>query len=153
MQILYLGIYIEDERLEYQEIRQYSLTAAPNGKTYRIAVKREEQGTVSNYMHRELNEGDSVRIAPPRGDFFLDITPDTPVALISAGVGQTPMLSMLNTLHNQQHPAPVHWLHAAENGQVHAFAGEVAAISDNMPNLSRHVWYREPTAQDIHEKD
>ncbi|AOF15908.1 TPA: NO-inducible flavohemoprotein [Yersinia enterocolitica] len=149
----YLGIYIEDERLEYQEIRQYSLTAAPNGKTYRIAVKREEQGTVSNYMHRELNEGDSVRIAPPRGDFFLDITPDTPVALISAGVGQTPMLSMLNTLHNQQHPAPVHWLHAAENGQVHAFAGEVAAISDNMPNLSRHVWYREPTAQDIHEKD
>lgn len=65
----YLGIYIEDERLEYQEIRQYSLTAAPNGKTYRIAVKREEQGTVSNYLHRELNEGDSVRIAPPRGDF------------------------------------------------------------------------------------
>ncbi|HEN3613194.1 TPA: NO-inducible flavohemoprotein [Yersinia enterocolitica] len=149
----YLGIYIEDERLEYQEIRQYSLTAAPNGKTYRIAVKREEQGTVSNYMHRELSEGDSVRIAPPRGDFFLDITPDTPVALISAGVGQTPMLSMLNTLHNQQHPAPVHWLHAAENGRVHAFADEVAAISDNMPNLSRHVWYREPTAQDNHEED
>lgn len=60
----YLGIYIEDEQLEYQEIRQYSLTAAPNGKTYRIAVKREEQGTVSNYLHQQLHEGDSVRIAP-----------------------------------------------------------------------------------------
>lgn len=77
----YLGIYIEDESLEYQEIRQYSLTAAPNGKTYRIAVKREEQGTVSNYLHGKLNEGDSVRIAPPRGDFFLDVSPQTPVAL------------------------------------------------------------------------
>ncbi|CQH51310.1 NO-inducible flavohemoprotein [Yersinia frederiksenii] len=144
----YLGLYIEDEQLEYQEIRQYSLTAAPNGKTYRIAVKREEQGTVSNYLHQQLNEGDIVRIAPPRGDFFLDITPDTPVALISAGVGQTPMLSMLNTLHDQQHSAPIHWLHAAENGRVHAFADEVTAIAENMPNLSHHVWYREPIASD-----
>ncbi|MCB5302680.1 NO-inducible flavohemoprotein [Yersinia bercovieri] len=144
----YLGIYIEDERLEYQEIRQYSLSAAPNGKTYRIAVKREELGTVSNYLHQQLNEGDSVRIAPPRGDFFLDISAETPVALISAGVGQTPMLSMLNTLHDQQHGASVHWLHAAENGRVHAFADEVAAIAANMPNLSCHLWYREPTAQD-----
>ncbi|WP_145526495.1 NO-inducible flavohemoprotein [Yersinia rohdei] len=144
----YLGIYIEDDQLEYQEIRQYSLTAAPNGKTYRIAVKREAQGTVSNYLHQQLKEGDTLRVAPPRGDFFLDISPDTPVALISAGVGQTPMLSMLNTLHSQQHSAPVHWLHAAENGRVHAFANEVSAIADQMPNLSRHVWYREPEAQD-----
>ncbi|CNJ28572.1 nitric oxide dioxygenase [Yersinia rohdei] len=144
----YLGIYIEDDQLEYQEIRQYSLTAAPNGKTYRIAVKREAQGTVSNYLHQQLKEGDTLRVAPPRGDFFLDISPDTPVALISAGVGQTPMLSMLNTLHSQQHSASVHWLHAAENGRVHAFANEVSAIADQMPNLSRHVWYREPEAQD-----
>ncbi|MDN0095158.1 NO-inducible flavohemoprotein [Yersinia rohdei] len=144
----YLGIHIEDDQLEYQEIRQYSLTAAPNGKTYRIAVKREAQGTVSNYLHQQLKEGDTLRVAPPRGDFFLDISPDTPVALISAGVGQTPMLSMLNTLHSQQHSAPVHWLHAAENGRVHAFANEVSAIADQMPNLSRHVWYREPEAQD-----
>ncbi|AJJ12730.1 globin family protein [Yersinia rohdei] len=144
----YLGIYIEDDQLEYQEIRQYSLTAAPNGKTYRIAVKREAQGTVSNYLHQQLKEGDTLRVAPPRGDFFLDISPDTPVALISAGVGQTPMLSMLNTLHSQQHSAPIHWLHAAENGRVHAFANEVSAIADQMPNLSRHVWYREPEAQD-----
>lgn len=149
----YLGIYIDDERLEYQEIRQYSLTAAPNGKTYRIAVKREEQGTVSNYLHHQLNEGDSLRIAPPRGDFFLDISPDTPVALISAGVGQTPMLSMLNTLQRQQHAASVHWLHAAENGRVHAFADEVNCIAENMSNLSRHVWYREPNTQDIRGED
>lgn len=146
----YLGVYIEDNRLENRQIRQYSLTAAPNGKSYRIAVKREEQGTVSNFLHNQAQEGDIVRIAPPRGDFFLDITPDTPVALISAGVGQTPMLSMLHTLHAQQHAAPIHWCHAADNGRVHAFANEVATIAENMPNLSRHVWYRQPEKQDIH---
>ncbi|MBH1932473.1 NO-inducible flavohemoprotein [Serratia rubidaea] len=149
----YLAVYIKDEGLEHQEIRQYSLTAAPNGEYYRIAVKREDRGLVSNYLHQKAQEGDVIDIAPPHGDFFLDVTPSTPVALISAGVGQTPMLGMLNTLHAGQHQAEVHWLHAAENGQVHAFADEVAAIAAEMPNLSRHVWYREPGQNDVAGRD
>ncbi len=81
------------------------------------------------------------------------MAPTTPVALISAGVGQTPMLGMLNTLHDNQHQAQVHWLHAAENGSVHAFADEVADIAGRMPNLSHHVWYREPGADDVEGRD
>lgn len=49
----YLAVYIKHDSLEYQEIRQYSLTTAPNGKFYRIAVKREDQGKVSNYLHQQ----------------------------------------------------------------------------------------------------
>ena len=63
------------------------------------------------------------------------------------------MLSMLNTLHDTQHQADIHWLHAAENGTVHAFADEVANIADNMPNLSRHLWYRSPQADDQQGRD
>lgn len=108
---------------------------------------------MSNYLHQQAQEGDVIYIAPPHGDFFLDVAPTTPVALISAGVGQTPMLGMLNTLHDNQHQAQVHWLHAAENGSVHAFADEVADIAGRMPNLSRHVWYREPGADDVEGRD
>lgn len=149
----YLAVYIKHDSLEHQEIRQYSLTTSPNGEFYRIAVKREDQGKVSNYLHQQAQEGDVIDIAPPHGDFFLDVAPTTPVALISAGVGQTPMLGMLNTLHDSQHQAQVHWLHAAENGSVHAFADEVADIAGRMPNLSRHVWYREPGADDVEGRD
>jgi len=149
----YLAVYINDSNLENQEIRQYSLTAAPNGEYYRIAVKREALGTVSNFLHQQAKEGDIIHIAPPYGDFFLDVEPTTPVALISAGVGQTPMLGMLNSLHKNQHQGEIHWLHAAENGAVHAFASEVAEIAKRMPNLSRHVWYREPGADDVTERD
>ncbi|EGY27803.1 Flavodoxin reductases (ferredoxin-NADPH reductases) family 1, partial [Candidatus Regiella insecticola 5.15] len=145
----YLSIYIEDDSLAFQEIRQYSLTTAANGKSYRIAVKREAGGTVSNYLHHKLQEGDIIRVSPPRGDFFLDVESNTPVALISAGVGQTPMLSMLNTLYLSQHKASVYWLHASENGRVHAFSNEVATIAEKMPNLNSHIWYREPTEQDV----
>ncbi|MGQ8776181.1 NO-inducible flavohemoprotein [Serratia sp. NA_112.1] len=149
----YLAVYIKHDSMENQEVRQYSLTTSPNGEYYRIAVKREDQGKVSNFLHQQAKEGDVIYIAPPHGDFFLDVQPETPVALISAGVGQTPMLGMLHTLHDNQHPADIHWLHAAENGGVHAFADEVADIAGRMPNLSRHVWYNQPGANDVVGRD
>ncbi|KFK96751.1 MULTISPECIES: NO-inducible flavohemoprotein [unclassified Serratia (in: enterobacteria)] len=149
----YLAVYINHDSLEHQEIRQYSLTTSPNGESYRIAVKREGQGAVSSFLHQQAKEGDIIHVAPPHGDFFLQVEPTTPVALISAGVGQTPMLGMLNSLHANQHQGEIHWLHAAENGAAHAFAHEVAAIAERMPNLSRHVWYREPGADDVAERD
>ncbi|MCC3704035.1 NO-inducible flavohemoprotein [Rouxiella badensis] len=144
----YLSVYVQSEKFENQEIRQYSLTQSPNGKTYRIAVKRESHGLVSNYLHQQAQVGDRVCLAPPHGDFCLDVTPQTPVALISAGVGQTPMLSMLNQLAAQHHRAPIQWIHAAENGQVHAFADEVKGLEKELPLLETQVWYQHPDEQD-----
>ncbi|WP_337239753.1 FAD-binding oxidoreductase, partial [Vibrio cholerae] len=86
------------DQLENQEIRQYSLSSAVQENTYRISVKREEGGKVSNYLHDSLNIGEKVQLAAPAGDFFMDAEPQTPVVLISAGVGLTPTLSMLESL-------------------------------------------------------
>ena len=144
----YLAIWLKPEGFEYQEIRQYSLTRKPNGKSYRIAVKRENGGQVSSWLHAAAQEGDIVHLAAPAGDFFLDVTAQTPVTLLSGGVGQTPMLAMLETLANTQHTAQVNWFHAAENGDVHAFADEVAALGATLPAFRSHVWYRTPTDAD-----
>ncbi len=145
----YLAVYIRSSELENQEIRQYSLTQAPNGSTYRIAVKREEQGQVSNFLHNVAQDGDVIHLAAPHGDFFLEVTSQTPVALISAGVGQTPMLGMLNVLAAGNHQAAVQWIHAAENGAVHAFAGEVKSLGERLPHLESHVWYNQPQPLDL----
>ncbi|WP_274713532.1 NO-inducible flavohemoprotein [Xenorhabdus bovienii] len=144
----YLGIYLDAPVFENREIRQYSLTTAPNNHSYQIAIKREAQGKVSNYMHDNVQEGDTVLLAPPRGDFFLDVQSDTHVTLISAGVGLTPMMSMLQHLHNQHHVGTVNWFHAAEHGGYHAFADKVNTITQSMPNLHTQVWYREPRNED-----
>lgn len=144
----YLGVWLKPEGFPHQEIRQYSLTRKPNGKSYRIAVKREPGGQVSNWLHGEATVGDIVHLAVPAGDFFLAVTPQTPVTLISAGVGQTPMLAMLDTLVSRQHTAQVNWFHAAENGDVHAFADEVAQLGAQLPHFSSHTWYRLPTDTD-----
>jgi nitric oxide dioxygenase len=121
----YLAIWLKPEGFEYQEIRQYSLTRKADGKGYRIAVKREEGGQVSSWLHNHASEGDVVYLAAPAGDFFLNVEPQTPVTLLSGGVGQTPMLAMLDALAKSGHQGQVNWFHAAENGDVHAFADEV----------------------------
>jgi nitric oxide dioxygenase len=36
----------------------------------------------------------------------------------------------------------VNWFHAAENGDVHAFADEVKALGAALPAFTSHVWYR-----------
>lgn len=144
----YLGIWLKPEGFPHQEIRQYSLTRQPNGKSYRIAVKREDKGMVSNWLHNHAQPGDKVHLAAPAGDFFMSVENGTPVTLISAGVGQTPMLAMLDTLAGSGHQAQINWLHAAEHGDVHAFSDEVAALGAKLPRFESHVWYREPSDKD-----
>lgn len=144
----YITIYINHDGFENQEIRQYSLTTAPNGQSYRIAVKREDQGAVSNFLHQHINEGDSVHLAPPCGDFFIDVDNQTPVTLISAGVGLTPMLSMLNHLTQQGHEATINWLHAAENGAVHAFNHEIEQLMAKQKAGHSAIWFNQPRDND-----
>jgi nitric oxide dioxygenase len=144
----YLGVWLKPEGFAHQEIRQYSLTRKPNGKSYRIAVKRENGGQVSEWLHDQAEVGDTVHLAAPAGDFFMSVEASTPVTLISAGVGQTPMLAMLDTLAKSAHQAQVNWFHAAENGAVHAFAAEVAALGTTLTRFHSRVWYNTPAADD-----
>src|SRR5262249_25155211 len=67
-------------------VRNYSLSSDPATATYRISVKREPHGIVSDYLHARLRVGSVVDVAAPRGEFVL--TEETkPVLLISAGIG------------------------------------------------------------------
>lgn len=149
----YLSIKLVHPELEYQEIRQYSLSDAPNGQHYRISVKREPQGQVSNLLHDHLQEGDQVELMPPAGDFYLKADNRTPVVLLSAGVGITPMMSMLNQLLANSHQADITWLHACEQGAVHTFREDIQQKSRQNANLLSRVWYREPQASDVQGKD
>jgi len=144
----YLGVWLRNKTFANQEIRQYSLTRAPNGRDYRIAVRHEPGGTVSGWLHQHARLGDELQLAVPAGDFFMDIAPETPVTLISAGVGQTPMLAMLDVLASRQHPSRVQWFHAADNGKRHAFREEVDSTAQRLPQFSQHIWYRAPLEQD-----
>lgn len=141
----YIGVYLNSDKLEFQEIRQYSLSDAPNGNTYRISVKREDKGIASNYLHTHVNLGDSVQLAAPAGDFFITTESNTPIAFISAGVGLTPMLSMLESI-KETHQAPIHWLHATDNSERHGFKARLNELTDSITHLNQYSWYKDGEA-------
>ena len=149
----YLSIKLVHPELEHHEIRQYSLSDAPNGRDYRISVKREQQGQVSNLLHDRLQAGDKIEVMPPTGDFYLKADGKTPVVLLSAGVGLTPMMSMLNQLLTSDHQASITWLHACEHGRVHAFREDIRSKISQHTNLVSRVWYREPAESDKQGED
>lgn len=150
----YISVYIPDQGWGHQAIRQYSLACLADGKTYRIAVKNEDKGEVSPFLHQKIEEGSLIDLSAPGGDFFLDIEAlDGPVALISGGVGQTPMLAMLHALHSVKYNKPVHWLHSALDSGSHAFGSEVRQLIAELPQASSDVWHVEPGKKDVQGKD
>jgi nitric oxide dioxygenase len=125
--------------------RNYSLSAAENGREFRISVKRQAGGKVSNYLHQQVAEGDVLEVYPPAGDFTLRQA-DKPLALISAGVGITPTLAMLEKALDSGRQ--IHFIHCARNAQVHAFRDWLDAKAAEHPQLQRFYCYSEPQAGD-----
>lgn len=128
--------------------RNYSISSAPNGMTYRISVKREANGTVSRHLHDRIDEGDVIEVAPPTGDFHLPERPERPVVLLSGGVGLTPMVSMLETIVDSGVQLPVHYIHGAQDGRMHAMGSHVRGLADGRPHLKTAIFYDTP-----HERD
>lgn len=130
----------------YREIRQYSLSDKPNGETYRISVKREilgKPGIVSNYLHDGLRLGEEVTLYAPAGDFHLKST-HSPVVLVSAGVGLTPMQSMLETLVAEieaESKGSLHYLHACETPAQHSFKKRLSEL-EQQEKVTSLTWYK-----------
>ncbi|MDX8350830.1 pyridoxamine 5'-phosphate oxidase family protein [Cognatiyoonia sp. IB215182] len=127
--------------------RSYSLSAAPGQRTYRLSIKREPQGLASRHMHDTVEVGDLIRARRPSGDFVI---PDdtSPLVLVSAGVGLTPMVSMLHAAISAGMPRPVWYVHGTRDGAHHALKSEVAALAAKHLNLKTQVHYTRPRPND-----
>ncbi|KAK1961279.1 globin [Colletotrichum sublineola] len=146
--------------------RQYSLSdATSKGDYYRISVKREATivdapqddvskglvpGLVSNLLHHNYQVGDEVEVSHPQGDFFLDTAQadkaDVPLVLLSAGVGATPLISILNTVLGPESKTPnrpVKWIHAARNSGSLVFAKHIRNLTRERENVSAHIFLNE----------
>jgi ferredoxin-NADP reductase/MOSC domain-containing protein YiiM len=128
-------------------VRNYSLSAAPDSGTYRISVKREPHGITSSYLNRHLQAGATLEVAAPRGDFVLDA--DTgPLLLLSAGIGVTPVLSMLYQLSSRRSEREIWWIHAARRRQEHALAAEADTLLTSLPRAHEQIFYSVDTSDE-----
>ena len=135
----YLTVKIPDAG-DPSPMRSYSLSGDPAAGYYRISVKREDHGQVSQWLHSHARTGTVIESAAPRGDFYLVDDP-SPVILVSAGIGATPVVAMAHALASAQSPRQIWWLHTTQDTTAHAFAAEVAALLDSLPNAHQRVFY------------
>ena len=160
----FISVRLPVPDLHHLQARQYSLSDAPNRDCYRISVKKESAlnlkhsdakahpGYISNVLHSEMNVGDLIQVSHPAGEFFLDTqnekTQNGPVVLISAGVGLTPDLSILNTLISKDTKRKISWVHASRDSQVQAFKSHIQKTVKSHDNVQSHVFNKNPGKDD-----
>ena len=137
----HVPVRLQPNDQEVALIRTYSVSSAPSDKRIRISVKA--QGPASHHLHQKVNVGDVLEVRPPMGSFTLEEGRERPVVLIGAGVGITPLLSMLRELavQNQQRPDPRHLylFQAARSLDDLAFQAEISALQAQNPQYV-HVY-------------
>lgn len=129
-------------------LRSYSISGSQGSGTYRVSVKRAD-GTGSHYFHDCIQVGDLLQVGAPRGSFHL-APGGSPVVLVSAGIGATPVLAMLHAIAAATENAmrEVWWCYGARNGREHPFADEVRKVLSRLPNSHSFVAYSKPEDED-----
>lgn len=134
-------------------MRNYSLSDQSGQDYFRISVKKEvglkadtPNGYVSNLLHDEKEVGDTLEIAPPCGEFFLNVNDqhERPLVLLAAGVGITPILSILKTALETMPDREVVIIHGCLNEDTQAFKDTIDRLSHSHPNLTAHYRYSDP---------
>lgn len=148
----FLPFRIKTEEEPYKtEIRTYSLSNEPNEDIYRISVKKIEDGLISSYLHDRLEVGDSIEAMPPVGMFTLnkDLSKETPVVLLSGGIGITPLLSMLLDNNGERE---ITFVQAVQHSKMQPFKDEIREVCEQY-NFKNFVFYSNPLETDELQKD
>ncbi|WVQ62918.1 uncharacterized protein L199_001067 [Kwoniella botswanensis] len=166
----YLAVSLYIPALGHKQARQYSLSDKSNGQYFRISVKREDgvgiptkenpqvpdhPGWISNLLHAKLHEGSLIDVASPYGDFFYEpspTNPNAPLVLLSAGVGQTALLSILNSQLDNSNK-PITYATVARNEKVHAFGDHIRDVAKEHSNVKYRVFYSSPSTIAVQGKD
>ncbi|MDT5068848.1 MAG: nitric oxide dioxygenase [Mycobacterium sp.] len=158
-QYVSVGVHLSDGA---RQIRQYSLCSAPSAGDWEITVKRLSAhsapdgspvpgGEVSNFLYDNVFERDVLDVTTPFGDVVL---PDdhSPLVLISAGIGCTPVIGILSYLAEVGDDRPIAVLHADRSPSAHAHRAQLSELVDALPSAVMHRWYedlgaRQPSAE------
>lgn len=119
--------------------RTYSISSRPDGNSLRISVRRTGGGGMSDMLHDTVKAGTEMLVGVPAGRFVLSSPPGRPIVLVSAGVGITPLLPMLDQLARDDGGRDVWFIHAARDGGHHLFADEARGIAESAKNGAIHL--------------
>ncbi len=128
-------------------LRSYSLSDLPAADHLRISVKNELKGIGSSFLCDRAREGDLLDVSAPRGSFTLR-RGESPVVLLSAGVGATPVMSMLHALAAEKSQREIWWIYGARDRVEHPFAEESRSLLKQLSRGRGYIVYSRPAPTD-----
>ena len=145
-----------DFKINNETVRRTYSVSGWDEQHFRITVKREPApidqpelpvGLSSNYLHDNIDIGAILEAYDPSGNFVLNDESSRPVVLLSGGVGLTPLVAMANVL-AKQGTRKTWFIHACENGRVHALGNEVRELAQRHENINACFAYRQADEKD-----
>ncbi len=148
-------------------VRCYSLSDSPNEGYYRITVKQARPpatlssvggaelplGLGSSYFFQRVHAETTLEVQSPQGAFFLDPTDDSPVVLIGAGIGITPILSMVNTIVHERTEQIAYVFAGFGNSREHPFRKQMQELHATYENVNIDLSYSRPMPSDTVGRD
>ena len=143
-------------------VRCYSLSDRARQDYYRTTIKRlvgpahlpaAAPGRGSNYFHDQVRVGDIIEARAPAGTFMLDPRSSQPIVLIGAGIGVTPLVSMLEAIVQCGQQRDIYILFGFRHAGEHPFKERIATIAAENPRVRLHVSYSAPAPTDVQYRD
>ena len=143
-------------------LRTYSLSDSPAATHYRLTIKRAVAppgrpdaypGVASTFFHDQVDVGSTLLAQSPRGRFVRDPRRERAVVLLSAGIGLTPLLSMLSAIVEAGSGCQTWFIHGARNGREHAMGALVRQLTETHDYVHSHVRYSTPAPEDTAGRD
>lgn len=144
----YISVCLPVAELGLTQLRQYSISNSPLEGVWRITVKREHpkngpKGNISNLIHDQISIGSKLLVGPPAGEFVLE-NQMTPVVLLSAGIGITPMIAILRDLAVHNSARHIIFAHANAHLEQIPHLDEINREIHSMENAQLNLWLERP---------
>jgi ferredoxin-NADP reductase/ferredoxin len=143
-------------------VRCYSLSDRPRQDYFRTTIKRiaalagsgsVQPGRGSNFLHDRVRVGDVLEVRAPAGTFLIDSLSTEPIALIGAGIGITPLVSMLEAILHAGRGREIYAVFGFRNGAEHPFKERLEKLAAEHVNLHLQISYSAPRTSDVLHKD
>ncbi|WP_297518407.1 FAD-binding oxidoreductase [uncultured Clostridium sp.] len=148
----FVPLKINSGNERYDVVRAYSLSNKPNTEFYKVTIRKVEDGRASVYLTDIVQEGDIIGVRPPAGKFFLDGNADLekPLVLLGAGIGITPVLSMLHEAVGKR--KNIKYIEIFRNSEYQVLHEEIEEYIKN-GLVDNTVVYTRPMEENIQGKD
>lgn len=131
-------------------LRSYTISNAGENNRYRISVKNQKDGKVSSAFHNSLKVGDILEAKGPKGTFVHRHKNRKPSVFIAAGIGITPVLSMLHSL--EKSTEGIFLFIAAKEEKLLAFQDELQKICRLHQNIHVNIFFSQKPVASLHQK-